>query len=78
VRRLVAQLARGLVRDPGSVRVRERTEGQRTVLELTVAVGDRGRVIGRDGRTAAALRTLVEALADRRRGSCSLEILDGR
>jgi hypothetical protein len=76
VRDLVALLARGLVREPGRVRVRERAEGDRTVLELSVAAGDRGRVIGREGRTAGALRTLLEALARRRGGSCVLEILD--
>ena len=76
VRELVALMARGLVREPGRVRVREQRGGGRSVLELAVAPGDRGRVIGREGRTAQALRTLLEALAQRRGGSCALEILD--
>ncbi len=76
MRDLVTLVARGLVREPGRVRVRERAEGGRTRLELSVAPGDRGRVIGREGRTAAALRTLLEGLARRRGGSCALEILD--
>ena len=46
------------------------------MLELEVAPGDRGRVIGRDGRTAHALRVLVEALARRRGERVSLEVLD--
>jgi predicted RNA-binding protein YlqC (UPF0109 family) len=46
------------------------------VLELSVAPGDRGRVIGRDGRTASAMRTLLEALARRRGNSVDLEVLD--
>ena len=41
-----------------------------------VAPQDRGRVIGREGRTAAALRTLVSELARRRGSPCTLEILD--
>ncbi len=76
MRDLVVQLARGLVREPDHVRVHEHAEHGRTVLELSVAPGDRGRVIGREGRTAEALRTLVEALARRRGTVCELEILD--
>ncbi len=76
MRELVALIARGLVREPARVRVREHVEPGRTVLELEVAPADRGRVIGREGRTAAALRTLVSALARRRGAACTLEILD--
>jgi predicted RNA-binding protein YlqC (UPF0109 family) len=76
VRELVALIARGLVREPGRVRVHEHAQPGRTVLELSVAAHDRGRVIGREGRTAAALRTLVSELARRRGSPCTLEILD--
>ena len=76
MKELVATLARFLVEDPDRVFVRERTTGGRTVLELGVAPGDRGRVIGRGGRTATALRTVLEAVAARRGESCTLEILD--
>lgn len=76
MRDLVALVARGLVREPGRVRVREHEGPDRSVLELSVAPGDRGRVIGREGRTASALRTLVAALAKRRGSACTLEILD--
>ena len=76
MKRLVSHLARGLVREPGRVRVREHVEHGRTVLELSVAPPDRGRVIGREGRTASAMRTLLDALATRRGGAVSLEILD--
>lgn len=67
--------ARGLVREPGRVRVVERREQGELCLELEVAVGDRGRVIGRDGRTAEALRTLLQAVAEARGERCRLEIL---
>lgn len=76
MRELVDLIARGLVREPGRVRVQEHAEDGRTVLELSVAPGDRGRVIGREGRTASALRTLVAAIAKQRGTPCTLEILD--
>jgi len=76
VKRLVFHLARGLVREPDRVRVHEHVEHGRTVIELEVAPADRGRVIGREGRTAGAMRTLLAALAERRGGSVSLEVLD--
>jgi predicted RNA-binding protein YlqC (UPF0109 family) len=76
VKRLLLHIARGLVREPDRVHVREHGAPGRTVLELEVAPADRGRVIGRDGRTARAMRTLFEALARRRGGSCQIEVLD--
>jgi predicted RNA-binding protein YlqC (UPF0109 family) len=76
VRSLLLQLARGLVREPGRVRVHEYVEGDRTILELEVSPADRGRVIGRDGRTASALRVLVGALSRRQGVDTELEILD--
>jgi len=76
LKQLLLHLARGLVREPGRVRVHEHAEGERTILELEVAPGDLGRVIGRDGRTASALRVLVSALARRKGRSLELEILD--
>jgi predicted RNA-binding protein YlqC (UPF0109 family) len=77
VKRLVLHLARGLVREPDRVRVQEYAEHGHAVLELEVAPPDRGRVIGREGRTAGAMRTLLAALAERRgEGSVSLEVLD--
>lgn len=76
MRQLLLHLARGLVREPNRVRVHEHAENGLTVLELEVAPLDRGRVIGREGRTAHALRVLLEALARRRGQRLELEILD--
>jgi predicted RNA-binding protein YlqC (UPF0109 family) len=76
LKQLLLHLARGLVREPGRVRVHEEVESARTVLELEVSPGDRGRVIGRDGRTADALRVLLGALARRKGQELVLEILD--
>jgi len=72
----VTTLVRGLVRDPGRIRVREHDEGERMVVELGVAPDDRGRVIGRGGRTASALRTVLDAVARRSGRSVVLDILD--
>ena len=69
-------LVRALVEEPERVLVQERVEGEISVLELEVAPGDRGRVIGRRGRTADALRTVLDAVGRRRGRRCELEILD--
>lgn len=76
MKELVAAFARALVREPDEVAVHEYEERGRTLLELEVSPEDRGRVIGRGGRTAAALRTLVDAVAARQGRKCGLEILD--
>jgi predicted RNA-binding protein YlqC (UPF0109 family) len=76
VRDLVVLLARSLVREPQKVRVHEHEYEGRSVFEVQVASADRGRVIGRQGRTADAMRTLCAALAARRGRSCDVEILD--
>jgi uncharacterized protein len=76
VKELVRALARALVREPDEVDVHECEERGRTLLELEVSPDDRGRVIGRGGRTAAALRTIVEAVGARQGRKCGLEILD--
>jgi len=76
LKELVVTFARFLVEDPDRVFVRERTEKGRLVLELQVAREDRGRIIGRSGRTAAALRTVLDAVSARRSQSCVLEIKD--
>lgn len=73
---LLAELARGLVEEPGCVRVIEHAEDGGVFLELEVAPADRGRVIGKQGRTADALRTLLDAVARRRGMHCDMEVVD--
>lgn len=58
---LIVWVARGLVDDPDAVRLERLEEDGVTVLRLTVGPGDVGRVIGRQGRLARSLRTLVRA-----------------
>ena len=76
MKELVELLARALVDRPELVDVRE-TEDERTIsLELRVGPGDVGKVIGRQGRTIKALRTLVHAAAIRSQKNASLEVID--
>ena len=60
-------LVKGIVDNPDDVRVEASTSARGDVLEVRVHPDDLGRVIGRAGRTAKALRTLVTALADGKR-----------
>ena len=76
MRLLLETLARELVDDPGRVSVTERVDGDVVRLSLRVAQADRGRVIGRGGRTADALRALLGAVAQRNGKTCSVEVVD--
>jgi predicted RNA-binding protein YlqC (UPF0109 family) len=74
---LLAYLARGLVDDPDEVVVDSFEEEDGTiVLELSVAEGDAGKVIGRGGRTVAALRTLVRASSVRENRRVLVDVVD--
>jgi uncharacterized protein len=74
---LVAELARRLVDEPDAVRVEEVEEPDGTlILELYVAEGDIGKVIGRQGRLARALRTIVRAGGVEAGRRVQLEIVD--
>jgi uncharacterized protein len=75
VRALVEQIARMLVDDPGQVLV-DQIEGDPTVFELTVAPNDVGKVIGRQGRVARALRSLVAATGVRAHKRVTVEIVE--
>jgi predicted RNA-binding protein YlqC (UPF0109 family) len=65
VRDLVGFLCRELVDDPEAVEVTETHDDRGTVVRVRVADGELGRVIGRQGRTAKAIRTVVRAAASR-------------
>ena len=73
---LLAYLARELVDDPAAVRVDEEERDGALVLVLHVAAADVGKVIGRQGRIARALRTLVRASAVREGRRVLVEIAD--
>jgi predicted RNA-binding protein YlqC (UPF0109 family) len=72
---LVEYVARSLVDDPDAVRVVELNEEDGTVIELHVAEDDMGKVIGRNGSVAKALRTLLKVAAARQGSSVTLEIV---
>jgi len=74
-RELVEYVARSLVDDPDSVTVTEVEDPEGTVIELHVAEDDMGKVIGRNGSVAKALRTLLKVTSAREGGSVTLEIL---
>jgi len=73
---LVEHLAKALVDAPGEVEVEALEEGGQTILELFVAEDDLGRIIGRQGRMARSLRTIVNAAALRTRKRYQLEIVE--
>jgi predicted RNA-binding protein YlqC (UPF0109 family) len=76
VRTLVEQIARALVDKPDEVLVYQVEEDGETVLELEVAPDDMGRVIGKHGRTARAMRCLLAAAGVRQQKRYALEILE--
>jgi len=73
-REVAEVIARALVDDPDAVRVEEAEHRGVSVIDLFVAPEDLGRVIGRQGRTASALRTIVAATAEHHGHKASLEI----
>lgn len=73
---VVEVLARALVDTPEAVRVTEAERRGTTVVELTVGAADTGKVIGRQGRLAEALRMLVAATAHHHGSRATLEIRD--
>lgn len=76
MRELMEYIAKALVDDPDEVRVVE-VEGERvTVIELRVAQTDLGKVIGKQGRTARALRTILNANATKMKKRAVLEIVE--
>ena len=72
---LVEVIAKSLVDNPDEVRVTEKTEGRNTVLELHVASTDMGKVIGKQGRIAKAIRSVVKAAASRDKVNVDVEII---
>jgi uncharacterized protein len=76
LRGLVEYLARGLVDHPEEVAVEEVDEPDALVFELKVAEQDLGKVIGKQGRTAKALRTVLSAASSKMRRRVVLEILE--
>jgi uncharacterized protein len=75
-RALIEQIAKALVDEPDQVSVTAVEDGRETVLELKVAEKDVGKVIGKHGRTARAMRNLVGAAGMKLNKQFALEILE--
>jgi predicted RNA-binding protein YlqC (UPF0109 family) len=76
MRDLIEYIAKALVDKPEDVSVKE-TEGEKTtIVELRVAQEDMGKVIGKQGRTAMAIRTILNAASTKMGKRCFLEILE--
>jgi predicted RNA-binding protein YlqC (UPF0109 family) len=78
VRDVVEVCAKALTDRPDEVRVTESEHRGTTLVELYVAPGELGRVIGKQGRTAAALRTLASTAGEREGKKVTLEFRDGQ
>jgi len=76
MKELVAYIAKALVDKPDEVSVNELQAEQTSVLELRVAKDDMGKVIGKQGRTAKAIRTVVNAAATKMKKRAVLEIIE--
>ena len=78
VRDVVEVLARALTDKPDQVEVVESQHKGTTLVELYVGAGEIGKIIGKQGRTAAALRTLAATAGEKEGKSVTLEIRDGK
>jgi predicted RNA-binding protein YlqC (UPF0109 family) len=72
---LIEFVAKNLVSNPDEVKVEEVPSGRQTVIELTVDRGDMGKVIGKGGRTARAIRSLLKVAAAKEGKRAALDIL---
>ena len=78
VRDVVEVMAKALTDKPDAVKVTESQHKHVTLIELFVAAGDIGKLIGKQGRTAAALRTLASTAGEKDGKQVTLEIREGR
>lgn len=76
MKELIEYIAKSLVDNPGAVKVTEIQGESTTVIELSVANEDRGKVIGKDGRTARAMRTILSAASAKAKKRAVLEIVE--
>jgi len=76
MKELVEHMARTLVENPDGVSVEETTQEDMTVYELRVEEADLGRVIGKEGRIAKAMRMIIRSAAARKGEKATIEIVD--
>ncbi|MDE3105308.1 MAG: KH domain-containing protein [Acidobacteriota bacterium] len=73
---LVREIASALVDDPASIQVVSHTDGEGTLIRLRVSPADVGKVIGKQGRTARSLRTILSAASMKLKHRFSLDIVE--
>ncbi len=73
---LILGITRSLVEHPDQIEIKKREEGDTLFFELSVAKDDLGKIIGKQGRTVRAMRTLLAVRAAREKKSCRLEIAE--
>lgn len=76
IKAFVESIARALVDNPDQVQVKILESGSVVVVELSAAAPDTGKIIGKEGRTAQAMRTLLSALGTRKGKRVMLQIVD--
>ncbi|MCR5452109.1 MAG: KH domain-containing protein [Lachnospiraceae bacterium] len=76
MKELVEVIAKALVDKPDEVKVVEREDGDTTIVELSVAPDDMGKVIGKQGKIAKAIRSVVKAAASRSDQKVIVDIVD--
>lgn len=76
MKELLLYMAKNLVDNPDAVTVEEVTDEEGKILELHVAEGDMGKVIGRQGRIAKEIRTIIKTVAQRTGEKVTVEIVD--
>ena len=75
MKELVEIIAKALVDNPDEVVVSEKTEGRNMVIELHVAASDMGKVIGKQGRIAKSIRSVVKAASSKEKINIDVEIV---
>lgn len=76
MKELIEYIARSLVEHPDEVQVREMGGGSRVRIELSVAKDDMGRVIGKGGKVANSIRTLLRVAAEREGKQATLDVVE--
>ncbi len=76
MKELVETIAKSLVDDPAQVRAEEEMEEDTLIIRLTVAKEDMGRIIGKEGRTAKAIRTILNAVSTKSNKKALLKIVE--
>lgn len=76
MKEILETIIANLVQNKDEIQINEKQEGQETVFEVKVAEGDMGRIIGKQGRIAKSIRTVMKAVASKERKKVTVEFLD--